>query len=316
MEYHQVIQNRAGQTVAVIDQYIPGLKVGNETSATLLTKSQALDGLAQTRDDALTDFDGAANAENTGFLIIRGLALSLPKSAEGELNEDVAAESALLDLLSPVYSIQPRTTELAIQRGQKLKSALTKINTYLAAQTPARGPITSGGKGVTDLTTALDAQPPLEQALENRDADVSAARMALRDAATAVDRLNKRFYAKLVSEGRTNPTLAQALSQIQTTGAGLPFTLGINSILQGGTDGLHILVNYDAGSFDGSLQNSLEWMVAGVDLDFVHNVAVDASGNALGPFTVGQTVKLRTRVTNSNGTTTSSVRQLTMLTLP
>jgi len=37
------------------------------------------------------------------------------------------------------------------------------------------------------------------------------------------------------------------------------------------------------------------------------------SGNALGPFTIGQVVKLRTRVTNTNGTTTGSVRTLTLL---
>jgi len=40
---------------------------------------------------------------------------------------------------------------------------------------------------------------------------------------------------------------------------------------------------------------------------------VDPSGNALGPFTAGQVVKLRTRVTNSNGTATGSIRTLAIL---
>ena len=66
MEYYQDIQNRAGQTVAVINQYIPTLKVGTVDAAGLLAQSQALDGLAQTRDNALSDFDGANNAENQG----------------------------------------------------------------------------------------------------------------------------------------------------------------------------------------------------------------------------------------------------------
>ncbi|NBQ70054.1 MAG: hypothetical protein EBU46_14995 [Nitrosomonadaceae bacterium] len=55
------------------------------------------------------------------------------------------------------------------------------------------------------------------------------------------------------------------------------------------------------------------WKVEGVDQDFTHHNPVDPSGNALGPFTIGQVIKLRTRVTNSNGTTTGSIRTLTML---
>jgi hypothetical protein len=141
---------------------------------------------------------------------------------------------------------------------------------------------------------------------------VGSARSALRVAATAVDRLNKRFYAKLTAEARTNAALADALGQIDTESAGLPGTLGISGILQGGTDHLHILVSYDPGTYDGSATSTIEWMVTGVDTDFTHNAPADPSGNALGPFTVGSTVQLRTRVTNSNGTTTGSVRTLTL----
>jgi len=312
MEYYQVMQNRAGQTAAVINKFVPTLSVGGVNAAGLLAQSAALDGLAQTRDDALADSDAATNAENQGFLAIQALTLSLPQAAEADLDDNIPAESALLDLLSPVYAIKPRTTELALERGQKLVSALTKINAYLTALVPPRNPITSGGKGLTDLNTLLAAQPALEQALEDRAADVGSARSALRVAATAVDRLNKRFYAKLTAEARTNAALADALAQIDTESAGLPGTLGISGILQGGTDHLHILVSYDPGTYDGSATSTIEWMVTGVDTDFTHNAPADPSGNALGPFTVGSTVQLRTRVTNSNGTTTGSVRTLTL----
>ena len=67
MEYYQAIQNRTGQTVAVIAQYIPTLKVGAVDSAALLAQADALGGLAQTRDNALTDYDAAVNAENQGL---------------------------------------------------------------------------------------------------------------------------------------------------------------------------------------------------------------------------------------------------------
>jgi hypothetical protein len=65
-------------------------------------------------------------------------------------------------------------------------------------------------------------------------------------------------------------------------------------------------------TFDETLTNKIEWMVVGTGADFTNNAPADPSGNALGPFAVGQTVKLRTRVTNSNGTTTGSVRTITM----
>ena len=131
-------------------------------------------------------------------------------------------------------------------------------------------------------------------------------------AATALDRLNKRFYSRLQSEARTNAALAAALGQIVTDGANLPGTLGIRSVLQGGTDHLHVLLSYDNGSYDGTATSTVEWMVVGIDPDFNHHVPADPSGNALGPFTAGQTVNLRTRVTNANGTTTGSVRTLTI----
>lgn len=312
MEYYQAIQNRAAQTAAVINKFVPTLKIGGVDAAGLLTQSKALDGLAQQRDDAIATSDAAVNAENLGYLQIQNLDLGLPQSAEGELDDNVPAESALLDLLSPVYAVVPRTTELALERGMKLKSALDKINTYLAAQTPVRNPVTSGGKGVTDLNALITAQPALEQALEDTAANVSSARTVLRTAATTVDRLNKRFYAKLQSEARTNAPLAAALGQIGTDGANLPPTLGIKSVLQGGNDQLHLLVSYDGGSYDDTATSVIEWQVVETDNDFSHSAPVDPSGNTLGPFAVGKTVKLRTRVTNGNGTTTGSIRTLTM----
>jgi hypothetical protein len=312
MEYYQVYQNRAVQTAAVLNKFIPTLKVNGVDAAGLLAQSNALDGLAQKRDDALTTSDAAVNAESLGQNAIHDLVLSLPHVAEGELDDNVPAESALMDLLAPVYAIVPRTTELALERGMKLKSALDKINAYLAAEIPARPPVTSGGKGETDLVALMTAQPALEQAIEDTAAAVSSARTTLRTAATNVDRLNKRFYAKLQSEARTNPALADALAQIDTESMNLPGTLGINNIVQGGTDQLHLLVSYDNASYDGMATNTIEWQVVGTDNDFTNSAAVDPSGNTLGPFAVGKTVNIRTRVTNGNGTTTGSTRTLTM----
>ncbi|MEO5715868.1 MAG: hypothetical protein ABIT37_20480 [Luteolibacter sp.] len=310
MEYYQSIQGRTAETVAVVNQHLPGLTIGGVTSAGLLADSQGLGGLAQTRDDALAAYDAANNAENQGFLTIQGLALSLPQADTADLDDEIPAESALIDLFSPVFAIKPRTTALAVERGKKLVSALTKTNAHLTGLTPPRAPITSSGKGLANLTTALDAQPALGQTEEDRAADASSTRTDLRVAATAVDRLNKRFYSRLLSESRENAALAAALSQITTEKANQPGTLGIRTILQGGADDLHLLISYDNGSYNSTATNTVEWMVVGTDADFSHSTPADPSGNSLGPFAVGSIVKLRTRVSNPNGTTTGSVRTL------
>ena len=313
MEYYQVIQNRAGQTAAVITQYLPTLQIGNVDAAGLISKSTALDVLAQLRDDAMAASDTAVNAEHQGFLAIQNLTLQLPQAALGLLDDTVPAESDLLDLLTPVFGIVPRTTELALERAKKLKSALDKINSYLAAQVPPRGPITTGGRTLANLVMLTALHPPLEQAVEDTASDVTEARTALRGAALELDRFNKRFYALLQAEARTNAALAAALGQITTDNANQPRTLGIKSILQGGNDNLHLLVAYDNGSYDDTYTSTLEWQVVGTDADFTHSAAVDPSGNTLGSFAVGKTVKIRSRTTNANGTTTGSIRTLTIL---
>ena len=310
MEYYQAIQNRAAQTVAVINQYEPTLGVGAITVTDLLTQTQVLGELAQQRDHALVAFDAANAAEHRAFVALRALTMALPKAAQGELDDAIEAESTLLDLLSPVYSVDPRNSELAIKRAKKLVSALTHIDAYLAAQNPPRLPIRFSGQGIAALSAAIDALPSLAQTLEDRGADVSAARAALRTAAVQLDRINKRFYSKLKAEARANPALAQALTQIETGPRNLPTTLSIHEIRQGGMDNRQLLVNYVVATYDDGVESFIEWRFEDEASGFAHALAVDPSGNALGPFASGARVQLRTRVNNSNGTRTSSVRTL------
>ena len=309
------IQNRAGQTSAVTTQFLPALTVGGVTPAALIIQSNALDALAQTRDNALADYDAARNAENQGFLLVRYLDLALPAAAEAELNDDVVAESALLDLLDPAYAITPRTTENALERGKKVIAAVTKMNAFLIAQLPPRPAITAAGKNVINLNTAVSAQPGLEQTVEDRAAAASTARSALRIAANTLDRLNKRFYSRLKAEARTNIPLADALDQIDTDYEPGPETLGIRALLQGGSDNLHILLAYENGTYDATLSPTVEWMVVGIDSTFTHSTPADPSGNALGPFAVGQTVKIRSRTRTAHATTLGSVRTLTLISI-
>ena len=124
------------------------------------------------------------------------------------------------------------------------------------------------------------------------------------------DRLNKRYYQRLLAEARTNQALSAALGQIDTETDNLPGTLSIASVLQGGDNQLHLLVAYVNGTGANADDRLLDWMVVGTDADFTHTTEVDLSGNLLGPFLVGQTVKIRTRTVNGSGTRTSAVRTL------
>lgn len=147
MEYYQAIQNRAAQTAAVVNQYFPTMSIGGITFSTVArTGARARRAGAEHVIMRWPPFDTANNAENRNFLAIRSLILALPKMAQGDLDDGIDSESALLDLLSPAFAIDPRNSELALKRGKKLISALTRINEHLSAQTPPRPPISSGGK--------------------------------------------------------------------------------------------------------------------------------------------------------------------------
>jgi hypothetical protein len=63
---------------------------------------------------------------------------------------------------------------------------------------------------------------------------------------------------------------------------------------------------------ENALTNTVEWMVVWVDQDFVNTIQVAPSGNEIGPFAVGQVVRLCTRTRNASGTTTGGVRSLTI----
>jgi hypothetical protein len=49
-----------------------------------------------------------------------------------------------------------------------------------------------------------------------------------------------------------------------------------------------------------------------VDADFVHEMPLDPSGNALGPFVPGQVMHILTEVSNSAGTRSTAPRTITI----
>jgi hypothetical protein len=62
MEFYQAIQNRAAETAAVIRKFLPGLSLGAVTVAELISQSDKLNTLAQSRDDAVASADQRTRA--------------------------------------------------------------------------------------------------------------------------------------------------------------------------------------------------------------------------------------------------------------
>jgi hypothetical protein len=71
-------------------------------------------------------------------------------------------------------------------------------------------------------------------------------------------------------------------------------------------------VAYEPGAVDAKADSTVEWQIDGVDADYAHSAPADPIGNSIGPFAAGQSVKVRTRVRNGNGSSTSAVRTLQM----
>lgn len=81
---------------------------------------------------------------------------------------------------------------------------------------------------------------------------------------------------------------------------------------QGGESGLEVLLSYVPGGGEHATTRLVRWMVVGVDADFTQSAALDASGNTLGPFAVGQEVRVLTEVINSAGSRTTAPRTITL----
>lgn len=163
----------------------------------------------------------------------------------------------------------------------------------------------------------------LEQTVKHKEQDVDDFRDGLRTAARTLETLRRtaepigiRFLK--AAQGTADPgTPAEAALETipTTTASSLPETLGIRSFAQGGTDGLQLLVAYEPYSLEPGDMSVLQYKRLDVDADWLER-PYDASGNAIGPFQVGERVRVRTKVSNSSDPREGSQRQLTLIAPP
>ena len=314
MQYWEVTKNRAQETLPVWTQHLPTQNVGGKTPADLEAMIDGFEPAAQARTLQQDFFDGAYRATLDGLARKKRLGIGVPQLIEAQLNENTPIMKDVEDL----YRTTPRSEASILKRLRELLPVWARANAALAAMTPTQAPITFM-VGTTSYTAAtaealLDGYTALVKTMKNEDATLDVAKDALRVLDRQTDGLIKRWYQMAKTLSDTNQALASALEGITTeTGTPAPDPYDINTLVQGGQGGLQVLVSYLPGGGDHATTSLVKYLVEGVDADFTHNAPLDPSGNTLGPFVVGNVVKVITEVSNSTGTRTSAIRTITIM---
>jgi hypothetical protein len=272
----------------------------------------ALPGTVQARDNAAQEVDGARQQRDFAAESLRRIGLRVPRIIEGVVDP----ESGLLDDLDKVYAFRPESFDKIVRRAQALAPVWEAADTWLDDRTPPLPPVVAGTLTHAAFVTLLNGFDERELEVARQDEAFSAARNKVGRDARALETLCIRFLK--AASGLADPGSAAeaALATIPTQSASnLPDVLGIRTFSQGGQDGLQLLVAYSPYALAPGETAVLQYQRLDVDPDWLET-PYDASGNAIGPFEAGQTVVVRTRVTNASGSREGGKRQLTLLTLP
>ena len=312
MEYWEDTKNRAQLTRAAWEQHLPALKIGTDGFAEMEGYIAQFEPLVQERTAAQDVKDAAFRAIQGALLKLKVLGTKIPAIIDGHLSEN----DGLMKDLNDLYGTKPATEATILKRARMLYPVWVRANTALAALTPAQPAITRVIQGVVYtaalLKSLLDGYTDLIATNNDKDELLDAKRTALRTLDRTVDQLNKRWYKVVKASYDPGTPEYEALSGIPTEpGTPLPDTVEIDTVTQGGEDGLQVLVNYVPGGGDHATTKKIKWKLPG-EATFTNEAALDASGNALGPFPAGTVVVIITEVSNSTGTRTTAPRTITL----
>ena len=313
MEFWEITKDRSQKTLVVWEQHVPSLHIGTATSTTLDAFITGFDPLVAARIDAQDTFDGAFRAVQNSLATMRVLGTKVPQIIEGQLDENKSIISDVKDL----YANSPRTESTILKRLRELLPVWVRANTALAALTPSQPPIVRvvGGVAFTAATakTLYDGYTDLVGTRGEKAGLLDKATEALKAHDAAADDLNKRWYKVVKATADPGTALANALETIPTEeGTPAPVIVDISTVTQGGDDGLQALVEWAPGGGEHATTSNLRWKVEGVDADFTHSVPFNRAGNQIGPFLVGQIVRMIGEFINSTGTRTTAIRSLTI----
>jgi len=313
MEYWEITKARAQQTLPVWNLHFSTLTIGTATSGDLEGQIEEFEPLAQARVTAQDTADASYRDVQSSLATLKLLSTKVAAIIEGQLSEN----TGLMKDLGDVFKIQMRSESTILQRSRLLYPVWVRANTLLAAMTPAQPPITRAVAGVSKTVVMfkalLDGYTDLVKAMRDDELALESAKAELKGLDRAVDQLNKRWYQVAKAQVDPGSDAYEALSSITTEpGTPVPEVIEIDTVLQGGEEGLQVEVTYVPGGGDHATSKLLRWQVVGVDDGFTNSEPLNNAGNAIGPFTVGQVIKVMTEVSNSAGTRTSAVRTITI----
>ena len=311
MQPWEITKIRAQATLTVWTQHAPAMTVGGATAADLAPLIAGFEPLVQTRARKQDDADAAYRAVQSSLLKMQLLGTRVPQIIEGQLSAD---EGIMRDLRD-VYKVKQTGQNKILERGRRLHPVWVRANTALAAMVPPQPAITRTIQTVPHTAAMylalVNGFTALTQASSDADGLYDTALAALDAHEAEVDALIKRWYKVAKASFEPGTPAYAALESIPTEeGTPYPDSIEISTLVQGGEDGLHLLVNYVAGGGAHATTKLVKWQIDGVDPGFDQSAPLDPSGNTLGPFVVGQVVRVITEMENSTGKTTSAVRSI------
>lgn len=314
MEFWAITKQRSQETLPVWVQYLPTLKIGTDGHVELLALIDGFEPLVQARTLAQDFFDGAFRTNQDRLARMKLLGIKVPAIIEGMLSGNVLLMKDVADL----YANPARGEAGILKRLRDLLPVWVRANAALAALTPAQPPITREAGGtvytVALATALLDGYTSDVGTMKTKEQELKVTKADLRKHDEKADKLNKAFYKVARAGTDAGSDLSDALDGITTEPTTpAPETIEINTVTQGGDAGLQVLLDYLAGGGAHATTKLVKWMLVGVDADFVHSAPLDAAGNALGPFVVGDVVRVITEVSNSVATRTSAPRTITIM---
>lgn len=313
MQPHEITKERAILSLTVWTQHAPALKIGNQGTTELEALIDQYEPLVQLRAVKQDEADAAYRAQQTTLAKLKLLGTRVAQIIEGHHSEDVLIMKDLKD----VYQTSPRSEGTILERARMLYPLWVRVNTARAAHTPALPPITRMVQGV-DHTVAmfkalLDGYTTQVQARSDADGVLAGTKKDLEDLNEETDALIKKWYKVMKASYDPGSPEYEALGSIPTEGGTpAPGIIEISTVVQGGENGLHVEADYVPGGGEHATTRLIKWMVVGVDTGFTHSEPLEATGNVIGPFVVGNVVKLMTEVSNSSGTRTSAERTITI----
>jgi hypothetical protein len=307
-EYWQEVSQRGQATIVVWERHFPSMMLGSVGAGVFGARLAALPALAQTVSNVGLAASEARTARDAAARPLLKAGIQVPGVIEGSVD----ASALLAEDLEKVTGIRPYSFARIVSRGRALSPVWAAANQWRAAQVPPLPPVEAAGFTQAGFQAALEAFGELEQGVANAEKAEATARMALRVAARGVEELCIRFLKAAKGTAEADSAEEDALGTIpRQTVSGLPATLRIRGVEQGGGAGLQVLVGYGRFLLKEGESASLEYRRLDLDPAWLA-VSCEASGNVLGPFEPGQTVEVRTRVKNGAGARTGKARSITL----